>query len=1033
LALAALVGDDKSLRRAARGLLADVAGALDLAFPISGRGWVTVPVVGRRGDPVGDIEASLDAATGKRRGRGTRRDGSGRALISRLREEAAAGSRDGVLLIVDEMGKYLDGAAGEGTDIHFFQELGEAAGRSEGRLIVVGILHQSFEQYAVRLGSESRDEWAKVQGRFIDIPIVNAVDEVIDLLGQAIQTDLPHPDSKGIADRVAGAIGRRRPGTPQDLGKRLDAAWPLHPVVAALLGPVSRRRFGQNERSTFGFLASGEPEGFQDFLRRTPATGPGTYDPVQLWDYLRLNLEPAILASSDGHRWAQAVEAVERCETRGTELHIRLAKSMALIDLFRNGSGIVAEPDILHASLTGVALAAVDRALSDLDEWSIAIFRKHVGAWSIYAGSDFDIDGAVEAARAATPELNLERLAALASLQPRLAKQHYTKTGTLRWFHSALLPVGALKERVRDFKLPDGAAGALFLALPTANETRSRALNVCRVASALETPYPVAIGFPWNAVAIRDLGGNLIALETVRATRPELEGDSVARREIAARITAISSQLEEELRSAFTAAAWYVDGKSDHHAGPQAVARLVSDLADATFPETPVIHSELLNRERPSSNSQAAVRLLLHAMVSHAAEPYLGFQGFPAERGLYSTILEVTGLHRRSGNGYAFSAPTWSGGASLMPLWRRAEELLDSDDSLPMSKLYRVWSSPPFGVRRGLLPVLALAFALSRQSTVAVYAQDVFRPELDAYTTDLLLQDEQLLALRKVDLKTGKQLILDGVAAAIDRLAETVTPREPLAVARALVRFVLELPPWSQRTAGLSDCAREVRRVLLNASDPHRALFIDLPLAFSGVDPRDLGERLVDALTELAGAYPSMLDQLRRRTMEALGHQAEAEGSLSERAMTVFGLTGDLRIDAFARRLSEFHGSDPEMEALASFALNKPARDWSDRDPDRAALELADLALQFRRAETLARVKGRLPTRHALAVVFGTGEEGRTVMRSVDIGEAERGAVAGLAQDVLAVLDRSGVEPRLIMAALAEAGARAAELEDAGK
>ena len=69
---------------------------------------------------------------------------------------------------------------------------------------------------------------------------------------------------------------------------------------------------------------------------------------------LPINLEPAILASADGHRWAQGAEAVERCEARGTPLHIRLAKAIALIDLFRNGTGIVAERDIVRASLADV-------------------------------------------------------------------------------------------------------------------------------------------------------------------------------------------------------------------------------------------------------------------------------------------------------------------------------------------------------------------------------------------------------------------------------------------------------------------------------------------------------------------------------------------------------------------------------------------------------------------------------------------------------------------------------------------------------
>jgi hypothetical protein len=53
-------------------------------------------------------------------------------------------------------------------------------------------------------------------------------------------------------------------------------------------------------------------------------------------------------------RWAHGAEAVERCEARGTPLHIRLAKTIALIDLFRNNTGIVAELDIVRASLADI-------------------------------------------------------------------------------------------------------------------------------------------------------------------------------------------------------------------------------------------------------------------------------------------------------------------------------------------------------------------------------------------------------------------------------------------------------------------------------------------------------------------------------------------------------------------------------------------------------------------------------------------------------------------------------------------------------
>src|SRR5258708_29247125 len=160
------------------------------------------------------------------------------------------------------MGKFLESAAADGGDIYFFQELAEAAARSGGRLVVIGILHQAFEQYASRLGRETRDEWAKIQGRFTDIPLIAGVDEVIDLLGHAIASQKRHPSTADAAESVASAISSRRPRSANDLGHRLDKCSPLHPVTAAVLGPMSRRRFGQNERSIFGFLSSAEPGGF---------------------------------------------------------------------------------------------------------------------------------------------------------------------------------------------------------------------------------------------------------------------------------------------------------------------------------------------------------------------------------------------------------------------------------------------------------------------------------------------------------------------------------------------------------------------------------------------------------------------------------------------------------------------------------------------------------------------------------------------------------------------------------------------------
>ena len=270
------------------------------------------------------------------------------------------------------MGKFLEAAAHDGSDIHLFQQLAECASRSGGRVIVVGILHQAFDEYAHRLSRQMRDEWSKIQGRFVDLVVNTAGDEQIDLLGRAIESDHRPKPPGSLAEGVARLVhGQSSP----HLAEMLEDCWPLHPVVACLLGPLARRRFGQNQRSIFGFLNSAEPQGFQDFLRN--ASDADLFGPDRLWDYLRINLEPSILASPDGHRWALAADALGRCEAMGGgNLHLRVLKVIAVVDLLKDRSGLVASPDLLKRAVPGCGNKKLAAALADLQDWSLIVFRK---------------------------------------------------------------------------------------------------------------------------------------------------------------------------------------------------------------------------------------------------------------------------------------------------------------------------------------------------------------------------------------------------------------------------------------------------------------------------------------------------------------------------------------------------------------------------------------------------------------------------------------------------------------------------------
>lgn len=1028
VALASALHPDKNLRaKAGQVLHLNSKPAFDIAFPVR-KGWLIVPVVGRRGSVVAALHAALRHAEG--RSVDGRSKANSQTLIAELLDEAKNRPHDGVLVIVDEMGKFLEASAlGAGDDVYFFQELAEAAARSEGRLVVVGVLHQSFAQYSARLGIDTRDDWAKVQGRYVDLPFVAASDEVVELIGRAIEAErCPHwmlDTSKAIAD----AIRSRRPAAGQGLASALADCWPLHPAMAALLGPISKRQFGQNERSTFGFLSSVEPYGFRSYLNSTLVSDASWYRPSDYWDYLRSNLEPAILASPDGHRWSQAVEAVERAEAKTADpLLVSLIKNIAIIDLFRNGSGLAADTAVIKALYYDKTLEELNAALQTLSTLKVALYKSYTGAWSVFEGSDFDIDSAIEQALAASPGVDYARLAQLMGLHPVVAKRHYHETGSMRWMELSLCSIEQAEKISADFRPRKGEFGAFILALPTKGLSPRTARLRAQACSKLR-PWPVLVGIPTNHARIADLSAELVALEQVK-DRHELSGDPVARREVYARLAATRANLEDQLQAAVSLAKWH-DG-TDHIVEPGSkLSPVASQLAEDLFSASPPVWSELVNRDSISSNSVKARRDLLHAMVDAEDREALGFEGFPAERGLYETLLKSTELHRQNASGaWHFIAPGDGFATGFERLWEATRALFaDGNTRVGAHEIYALWSAPPFGMKEGLQPVVLTAFMLAHKANIAVYKDGMFVPRLTDFDIDECLQDPDRFSLRWVAIDEDKNRILNGISKLLAEVGESAGSADPLEAARGLVAMVFNLPEWARRTQRLGETAKAMRDMLLKASDPHKVLFVDLASLLNAADGKSYVKALRAPLQELAGVYGKMLAEIEGKMLEALDARMDDLEALRERARSVSGISGDLRLDAFATRLANFDGGRASLEGILSLAAEKPPRDWVDRHIDAAILELAKFARRFREAEAFVAVQGREAHSEAIAVVIGAGSDTKTISRSFAISDRHRQTVEAKAHEVASMLEGQGLGTDVLLAILAKAGIKLASID----
>jgi hypothetical protein len=263
------------------------------------------------------------------------------ADLERLLEQVrayAASARAGVLLVVDEMGKLLEHASQypDREDVFVLQTLAEAATRSGERpLLLVGLLHQGFNEYAERLPSAIRHEWDKVAGRFEELVFDQPLSHTAALVAGALGVDqatLPQ-GVRNVAIEVARATASAGwLGGATAAAATLDAGqlYPLHPTLLPVLVRFFAR-FGQHERSLFGFLLSSEPFGLQAFATR-PVAPEAWYTLADFYDYVRAVFGHRLAGASYRSQWlriAATIDAAPELEPR----ELAVLKSVAVLNL----------------------------------------------------------------------------------------------------------------------------------------------------------------------------------------------------------------------------------------------------------------------------------------------------------------------------------------------------------------------------------------------------------------------------------------------------------------------------------------------------------------------------------------------------------------------------------------------------------------------------------------------------------------------------------------------------------------------------
>ena len=357
----------------------------------------------------------------------------------------------GMMIVFDEFGKFLEYESRflGVNDVFLLQALAEHAhaGHSTKILLLV-LLHQSIEQYARGVGESLKNEWAKIQGRFEEIPFLESAEQTLRVVNAAISSKTfdTVTDKKIEADIASAIKALSSEGVLPSSLKRTEAMslfkglYPLHPLSAMIL-PQLCQLISQNERTLFSYLGSREQNGFRDMLEKLAS--PGEFiTPDHIFDYFLTN-QPSVNGDYlTQRRWAESVSVVERISDVSNE-EMAVLKTVGLINLLGNRGSMRASEKTVCAVFGSKGKAA----LVQLTKLSALVHRKFNNEFRVWQGSDFDLEAEVQNQINQQGPFSLaEKVTENQSLPPLVARKYSIENGALRYFTLTFVDVISFKK-----------------------------------------------------------------------------------------------------------------------------------------------------------------------------------------------------------------------------------------------------------------------------------------------------------------------------------------------------------------------------------------------------------------------------------------------------------------------------------------------------------------------------------------------------------------------------------------------------------
>ena len=831
----------------------------------------------------------------------------------------------------------------------FIQELAEFVSRLNGKVILIGLIHQSFVSYSNNSFHESHDEWNKVQGRFLNLIFNPDPADHLQLIAHQFKASklaqqFYTPQIFDLNANLATYVQKNY--QIYNLSTQLLChCLPLHAITALLIIALSKKPYGQNDRTINNIVFSKQPYSLKAFLGNISIqdSNKPLYMPWHFYDFLNNNLD-LINDHQDKHLWIIAENLIERLILKNASIPaLQLFKTIAVIEILGSMLKLKAHKDLLSFAIPQTE--DLKNALNFLQAQKVILFRQTQQSFFLYNSSDFDFQSAFQQAYAQTKFNCKAFYQDLAVNRQIFARRHYCQTGTLRYMSIKIINFADLNSVLTaQFICQSDEIGQFILVFCQNDQERDSVIQKSLILPSYQ--ILAIIDDPKVFTQNRELQ----ALKILEHD-PNLSGDPIARHEVKQNLELCERELHSLYVQLVLKAKFLIEQKTDPvPLTHEQLTKIASDLADHLFTCSFYTNNELINRNKIPSNITLARNKLLEHILHHANQENLGIVGKPAEFTLYQSLLATTHLHHQNliTQEYELTYKSPLVTAETRTFFHLTETKILQLPEKTLPELYQMWSQPPFGIKEGLKPILFFIFLLDNLNSIALYVNNIFVTEINDDLIDEILIDPNSISYKCYDNELNNALTIQ-IKHCLDHFFKTDLPLIPLTLARKLFAFIKHLPSITLNSKQLSDCAQKLKNKIQSSNDPIQLLYEDLPELFPELSQNH--DQLTKTLQELNEFKRKKFTEIQNELLKSFNLTNLKDLQDRAQTLTTKGLS-NFKLQAFCDLIIK-HAQDPDYltERLIVLCTQKTDRNWNDLILKETLQDIASLALKFRQAE----------------------------------------------------------------------------------